>query len=330
MTAPGTQPEEGIRHVLAVCEPDGSCGTLPAAAALARRHRAQLSVLVCVEPPADLALLARKTGQTVRGLIDEVTARRRGEMAQTVAQELPGGTVSITTVEGKAFVEIIRHVVRTGIDMVVKTAEPLSGSQRYLFASTDQHLVRKCPCPVWLRLSDAPKAPKTIVAAVDVDDWDASEPQTLADLNLRVVRSAFDLAADGESTVYVLHAWEALAEGLVWTFSTAQDPSYDADAYVRETEAAHGRALNTLLASARKLRPGVTAEITPRLVRGPARSVLADQARALDADLLVMGTVARTGLRGIIIGNTAEDILNSVECSVLTVKPKGFVTPIDT
>ena len=45
-------------------------------------------------------------------------------------------------------------------------------------------------------------------------------------------------------------------------------------------------------------------------------------------DLLVMGTVCRTGLPGFFIGNTAEKVLSEVSCSVLTVKPEGFVTPV--
>jgi len=45
-------------------------------------------------------------------------------------------------------------------------------------------------------------------------------------------------------------------------------------------------------------------------------------------DLLVMGTVCRTGIRGFFIGNTAEGVLRRVDCSLLTVKPKGFVSPI--
>lgn len=48
----------------------------------------------------------------------------------------------------------------------------------------------------------------------------------------------------------------------------------------------------------------------------------------LDAELVVMGTVGRTGIPGFIIGNTAETILNQIECSVLAVKPDGFVTPV--
>ena len=48
----------------------------------------------------------------------------------------------------------------------------------------------------------------------------------------------------------------------------------------------------------------------------------------LGVGLIVMGTVSRSGVAGLLIGNTAEEILRQVDCSVLTVKPDGFVTPV--
>ena len=44
--------------------------------------------------------------------------------------------------------------------------------------------------------------------------------------------------------------------------------------------------------------------------------------------LIIMGTVGRTGIPGFIMGNTAETILNRIDCSVLAIKPDGFVTPV--
>ena len=48
----------------------------------------------------------------------------------------------------------------------------------------------------------------------------------------------------------------------------------------------------------------------------------------LGFDLLVMGTVARSGVKGLVIGNTAEKILDHVDCSVLTLKPPGWKTTV--
>ena len=44
--------------------------------------------------------------------------------------------------------------------------------------------------------------------------------------------------------------------------------------------------------------------------------------------VVVLGTLARTGLRGMFIGNTAEQILGLVEPSVLAAKRDSFISPI--
>ena len=46
------------------------------------------------------------------------------------------------------------------------------------------------------------------------------------------------------------------------------------------------------------------------------------------ADLFVEGTFTRPGISGLMIGNTAEAILNQLTCSVLAIKPPGFQTPV--
>lgn len=64
------------------------------------------------------------------------------------------------------------------------------------------------------------------------------------------------------------------------------------------------------------------------LLRGQPRSVIPDLAAQLRADLVVMGTVSRTGIPGLIMGNTAEIIIGRISCSVLAVKPPGFASPV--
>jgi nucleotide-binding universal stress UspA family protein len=44
--------------------------------------------------------------------------------------------------------------------------------------------------------------------------------------------------------------------------------------------------------------------------------------------MIVMGTLARVGIPGLFIGNTAERALDHVDCDILAIKPKGFVTPV--
>lgn len=64
------------------------------------------------------------------------------------------------------------------------------------------------------------------------------------------------------------------------------------------------------------------------LLKGPARTEIPALAKQLEADVILMGTVARTGISGFVMGNTAETILSQIDCSVLAIKPPGFETPV--
>jgi len=64
------------------------------------------------------------------------------------------------------------------------------------------------------------------------------------------------------------------------------------------------------------------------VLRGVPSRELPAMARNIEADLVVMGTVARSGIAGVIIGNTAETVISELDCSVLVVKPEGFVSPV--
>ena len=70
---------------------------------------------------------------------------------------------------GLSFLEIIREVLRNGHDLVIKSPEYRDWLDR-LFGSEDMHLLRKCPCPVWLIKPGKQNSYRRILAAVDVGD----------------------------------------------------------------------------------------------------------------------------------------------------------------
>lgn len=322
-------------RLLAVMDAGGDAIALETAAALADRHGAALEALACVEPPADLAILARLAGRDLEALIAEAVRRRREEMHAALAAVLPGRSVAGRVVVGKAYLEIIRHAARAGCDLVIKTAEPLSGVSRFLFHSTDQHLMRKCPCPVWLQTAGAAARPRRVLAAVDLDVEDAAEPETLTSLNRRVIDAARSIADGPDAEIVVLHAWEALGEGMIWAFAGEGDARLTADAYIGEVRDGRQAAMRRFLAEVgaemgAERGPGGRRgpRLVPHLARGAPERVIAEKSRELRAEVVVMGTVARTGLSGVFIGNTAENIINSLDRPVLAVKPEGFASPL--
>jgi nucleotide-binding universal stress UspA family protein len=84
------------------------------------------------------------------------------------------GRVEVETkiVEGKPFLEIICEVLLNKRDLVVKSAEGAAGALDRLFGTTDMHLLRKCPCSVWLIKSEEPGRVRRMMACVDFNDLD--------------------------------------------------------------------------------------------------------------------------------------------------------------
>lgn len=315
------------RKILAVTDTSADHLALETAMALAEAHGAALEVMACVELPRDLVILSRLTGEDPDRLVEEAVEHTRNEIQMHLSDIMPERQVPLEVAVGKTYLEIIRHVAKAGCDFVVKNAEPLSQKHRFLFTSTDQHLLRKCPCPVWLQTPKAPSSPKRVLAAVDLDVRDAAEPETLIALNRRVVETACNIANGPDAEVVVLHAWEAVGEGLVWAFSSSDDARSAADKYVNEILNNRNEEMLRFLASIEKT-DGAGPRIISRLARGTPEQVIQEQNQKLATDAVVMGTVARIGLHGVFIGNTAENIINSLDCPVVAVKPDGFVSPL--
>ncbi|MCV3272019.1 universal stress protein [Roseobacter sinensis] len=316
-----------LRRILAVTDDSYAQVALRSAVALAEAHGAALEVLACVEPPNDMGIIARLTRSDRQTLTKHLLDQKRATIRARLKDMFPDRQIEPHIALGKPFLEIIRKVSETDSDLVVKAADPLSGASRFLYASTDQHLLRKCPCAVWLQMPAAPVTPRRVLAAVDLDSEDVAEPETLTALNRQVVDVARGIARGPEAQVIVLHAWDAVGEGVVWAFTSGMDARLSSDRYVKEVLKSRRQAMNRFIASVEDPnRPGPP--LLPKLIRGAPEQVIEAQSRTLHADLVVMGTVARTGVSGVFIGNTAENIINSLGCPVLAVKPDGYVSPV--
>ena len=231
---------------------------------------------------------------------------------------------------GVPFLEIIHEVLRNGRDLVIKVPEARDWLDR-LFGSEDMHLLRKCPCPVWLIKPEKVKPYRRILAAVDVDDtYPAEELASRHRLNLQIVEMAGSLALSESAELHVVHVWDATGESAM-RGAMMRTPEEQINAYVEQVRQHHAAGLDKLMGEVKgSLGTDALGFIKPRkhLVKGWARKEIPLLASEIGADLVVMGTVARTGVPGFIMGNTAETILGQIDCSVLAIKPPGFVTPV--
>ena len=294
---------------------DGLETALERAVALAKTNEARLTVMD-IAPDAGLADHFRRTYG-----IDFNKQLREQRLDSLEALTRPyndaGIHVYTTVATGTRFIEVIHAVQRNQHDLVIKVAEHNAGLSAALFGSTDMHLLRKCPCPVWIDGPTNTGNYKKVLAAVDPFD------DTSGDLQRLILDLATSLAAREQAELEVVHAWELPGESIL-THSRGRLPLHEVEAMLKDRKEQHQRSLDALL-----LAYGLSSgEGNVHLRKGRPAQVITACAREREADLIVMGTLGRVSVPGLIIGNTAEDVLREMQTAVLAVKPSGFVSPI--
>jgi nucleotide-binding universal stress UspA family protein len=315
-----------FKNILLVCD-EASChdALIDRAIWLARSNGARLTLadVVDLAPREFSALLQGVDGAASINLEKQVLKihqERLDHLADRIkCQDIPTEAVVL---QGTPFIELIRKVLRDYHDLVLKGGEIETGRRSLGFASTDLHLMRKCPCPVWTIKEGDSRRYDRILAAVDPDPSD--ERKTA--LNKMIMDLATSLCRIDDAELHVVNAWRLREENTLRNSGFTRTLDIEVDLLVELKREQSEGALESLLGDY----PANGSTRKVHLLKGSPRDKIPELARSTKAGLIVMGTVGRTGLPGLFIGNAAESILNQVECSVLTVKPPGFETPVHT
>lgn len=311
-----------FKNILLVCNFDlKQQAAVDRAVLLAKHNGAQLTVFsVAKELPADARMAI--TSLLPRELPELVIDDRRDKVeALATALDQQGVDVKSQVVTGTPFLEVIRQVLRNKHDLVILAAEGKGGLKQRLFGSTSMHLMRKCPCPVWVVKPAKRSKYKRILAAVDATS-DSPDPERQS-LNPLLLQLASSLSRMDNSEFHVVQVWSVFAEGYMEVRGGMSKKSIRN--LRKQTKRQYAAQLDGLLAGV-DLQGAIAHRHLPR--NDDAARAVIKLAKRNKIDLLVMGTVCRTGVAGFFIGNTAEKVLSEVNCSVLTVKPGGFITPV--
>jgi universal stress protein E len=289
---------------------------LKQALSLARNNKAELKALiVCPEFPKEMsdykgkyeASLIQKLEASIQATREAIKVSETDVLVQIEVES--GDTPAV---------RIIRHVLKNAHDLVVKAAEPKDGDKG--FKAMDMELLRKCPCPVWLtRPISRHRNEMKIAVAID--------PQSMApeghDLSLRLLELSRSLADTCSGELNIISCWdyefEEYLRGNVWI-------KVSDDELIRTVHAAqseHRAGLESIVTKS-----GIQGNLQVHHVRGRADQMIPKYVADREIDILVMGTVARTGIHSFIMGNTAENIVQKLECSLLALKPNGFISPV--
>jgi universal stress protein E len=243
-----------------------------------------------------------------RSTVDEpnVLSHAMDRLAKLVAMAKEEGVLAEShVVVGKSWLELIHQVLRNQNDLVIVGTRHQGAIRGMLVGSTGTKLLRKCPCPVWVTHPAADRKVSSILVAHDL--------RPVGDL---VMEFGCSMASIHNAQLHVVHAVEfpELDHLLSDTVSAEQGQAY------REEAEKH---IETQLA-----RTDLQQSAKLHLVTEPPDLAIMHCVEQYQVDLVVMGTVGRSGIAGFTTGNTAERLMPQIPCSLLAVKPPGFESPV--
>lgn len=181
--------------------------------------------------------------------------------------------------------------------------------KRALLTPDDWKLLRYCPCPVLMVKTEAPWTGGTVLTAVDVGNKDVEHRA----LHASIINYGHEIASLAEGSLHVISAHPS-------AMLSAADPAFQ----LKETiEARYRDACKQFQAEF-----GIP-DSHLHIEEGPADALIPRVCHQLQAVVTIIGTVARTGFSGALMGNTAEVVLDVLESDVLVLKPDGIIEHLE-
>jgi universal stress protein E len=304
---------EQINKILVVVDPTAKEHPVVARAAwLAERTGAAVELFICEydqylagERFFDSASLEKaRTGLMQRNL------QRLRKLGQAMADR--GVEVSVDAVWYQPLHEgIVRKVESTHPDVVLKDTHYHQLIRRSLFSNTDWNLIRDCPVPLMLVKATSGNSINTVIAAVDP----VHERDEQAQLDRKIIETSQWLCAKVGADLHVVHAFDPAPAYAVSADAMSFPIAEPMNELMEGLRRKHTHAMHELLAHYS------IPESHVHIAEGDTRDVLSTLAEQLHADLLVMGAVSRGAIEHLLLGSTAERVLDHIPCDLLIIKP---------
>ena len=290
---------------------------LKQALSLARANQAALKCLLAFpELPQSHQMYQEKYREFMVEQLDSAVRQARTSLG--LPADEPKVAIELDESGEPPAVRMIRHVLREVHDLLIKEAEPIEDGLG--FTSLDMTLLRKCPCPVWLaRPITRPRGEIRVAVAVSADNREQAEH----DLAVRLLTLARSLADSCNGELAIVSCWDFEFERFLRSNTRVNIPADIMQHTLQATQDTHQVEIGRLIEEA-----GIGGRFHVNRLRGRPEKMIPVFVRNRSIDILVMGTVARSGILGYIMGNTAESIMHKLACALLALKPGGFVSPI--
>ncbi|MGB2427717.1 MAG: universal stress protein UspE [Alteromonas sp.] len=301
------------------------------------------NLLVVIDPQSETqpalaraCLLAKKTSATITAFMCiydfsyEMTTmlshEERDAMRQAVLSDRkewltnickkyanPNGIEPCVVWDNSVYTAAIKHAIQINADLLVKAANSHDDLASLIFTPTDWHLLRKSPMSVLMvKQHDWPEN-GNVIAAVNVGTDDSQHQK----LNNSVTNTACGMTQLLDANLHLVNAYPGTPLNLA-----IEIPEFDPHGYTcnvkhhHEQEMQKFSELHGVAEQFSHVEPGLPEIAIPKI------------AAEIDAELVVIGTIGRVGISAALIGNTAEYVIDALNCDVLAIKPEGFQSPI--
>lgn len=302
---------EKYKNLLVVIDPSQeSQKALARAVELARKNNAQITAFLSIFDFSYemTTMLSSEERESMRGSVINSRSQWIHEIIESM--DTQGLNINVKVVwHNRPFEAIIDQVDTFGYDLVIKGTHEHDKLKAVIFTPTDWYILRKCPCPVLLVKDHLWPENGNILAAINV----GSDEEEHAALNNKITEEALNLAN-------IIHANANLVNSFPGTpvNIAIEIPEFNATEYNDNVKNHH---ISSMQKHAQKF--GIDEQHT-FVKEGLPEDVIEAMAEELDAELVILGTVGRTGISAALIGNTAEHVIDRLNCDVLALKPDGF------
>jgi universal stress protein E len=291
-----------------------------AAAALGARLAAGSGAALELYTPvynSQVSLAHFESRERLRHAQETLVERHRQRLeAQLAELEFEGSAECCAAWDHPPEEALIRRVMERAADLLIVSLPPGEAAGGRPLSSREWQLVRHCPAPVLLTRGATWREHPVVVAAIDPTGRHGRRDE----LDIGILTATECLVESAGGVAHALHAWQKTLRAIIGTLEVPLAP--DTPEAAAEAERHHREAIYQVLGAARAAPARVV------LVEGRPEQVLPAYCREAGADVVVMGAIARNPFGRILIGSTAERVLEHLPCDLLVVKPDSFRTPV--
>jgi len=304
-----------FNKILVVIDPtEDNQKALSRAIELAERHPAKITVFLTIyDFSYEMTTMLSPDERT--SMRNAVIQDRKDWLVDLITEsQIASDNIDTKVVwHNRPYESIIRTVIEGEYDVVVKGTHEHDVLKSVIFTPTDWHLLRKCPCSVLLVKEHAWPENGKVLAAVNA----GTEDEDHARLNNTIIEHAHSISRLLRSETHLVNAYPPTPMNIA-----VEIPEFDPNEYNSTMKKHHKKTLEQL-ATENDIDVSMT-----HLFEGMPEDVIPRVAKDLDAELVVIGTVGRSGLSAALIGNTAEHVIDNLNCDLLALKPPGFESPV--